>query len=176
MPKRENPPPPKQSMHGADGLKKRRQSFPWHACTLHSAVHAGWSERVILLYKGIFKNALKRQIILFHLESHGKMSQKVLSFYWEGKMVAFFDGLCLVNLLCSISLSVVHKWRHVGGEGGQPKSDQKWWGEVSQVTKSDLEEGWSAKKWPKVMGEGGWVTTLNNVDCQQSKYWRKKNN
>ena len=33
------------------------------------------------------KNAPKKQIIIFHLASYGKMSQKVLSFYWEGKMV-----------------------------------------------------------------------------------------
>ena len=41
------------------------------------------------------KNAPKRQIIIFHLASYGKMSQKVLSFYWEGKMV-------VIQLKCSV--------------------------------------------------------------------------
>ena len=86
LPKRENALPPKQSMHGAAGLKKG-QGFPpdMHAQCMLSEERGGFC-----FLRAFSKNAPKRQIIIFHLASYGKMSQKVLSFYWEGKMVVYF--------------------------------------------------------------------------------------
>ena len=66
-------------------LEKKGQNFPpdMHAQCMLSEERGGFC----FFLRAFSKNAPKRQIIIFHIASYGKMSQKVLSFYWEGKMV-----------------------------------------------------------------------------------------
>ena len=80
--------PQKQCMHGAAGLKKGQNFLPdMHVQCMLSEERGGFC-----FLRAFSKNAPKRQIIIFHLASYGKMSQKVLSFYWEGKMVVQVFG------------------------------------------------------------------------------------